>query len=226
MRPIKKRRKRQRTPPIPSLRFTPTAWAKFLFLRDRGETEVGGFGISSLDDPLLIEDVQLVRQVCSAVTVTFDDEGIADYFDARVDEGLAPEQFARVWLHTHPGNSPDPSQTDENTFFRVFGACDWAVMGILAQGGASYARLRFRAGPGGALQIPMEVDFKTPFPGSDSAAWDAEYRACVTQMALPAWLDHRGLAVSHPTETVLDEFWADEPTGFDIDDARIPILLP
>ena len=29
----------------PTLRFSPYAWAKLLFLRDLGETEVGGFGI-------------------------------------------------------------------------------------------------------------------------------------------------------------------------------------
>ena len=39
----------------PTLRFSPTAWAKLLFLRDADDTEVGGFGISSANDPLLIE---------------------------------------------------------------------------------------------------------------------------------------------------------------------------
>ena len=28
----------------PVLRFSPTAWAKLLFLRDAGDTEIGGFG--------------------------------------------------------------------------------------------------------------------------------------------------------------------------------------
>src|SRR5947209_14095353 len=43
------------------------------------------------------------------------------------------EQFARLFMHTHPGNSPQPSATDEETFARVFGRCDWAVMFILAR---------------------------------------------------------------------------------------------
>ena len=46
----------------PALRFTPYAWARLLFLRDAGPTEVGGFGISSPRDHLLIEDIRLVRQ--------------------------------------------------------------------------------------------------------------------------------------------------------------------
>ena len=58
------------TPRTPCLRFSPTAWAKILFMRDAGETEVGGFAISAADDLLLIEDVQLVRQVCDVASVS------------------------------------------------------------------------------------------------------------------------------------------------------------
>ncbi len=84
----------------PQLRFTPTAWAKLLFWRDLGTTEIGGFGISAAVDPLLIEDVRLVRQVCTAVTVKFDDGAVADFFDEQVDVGLPPDRFSRVWIHT------------------------------------------------------------------------------------------------------------------------------
>ena len=62
-------RPRMQTPRWPTLRFTPWAWAKLLFLRDLGETEVGGFGISAENDLLLIEDIQMVRQRCTSVTV-------------------------------------------------------------------------------------------------------------------------------------------------------------
>ena len=30
----------------PSMRFSPTAWAKLLYLRNLGDSEVGGFGIA------------------------------------------------------------------------------------------------------------------------------------------------------------------------------------
>ena len=39
----------------PMLRFSPTAWAKLFYLRDLGDTEVGGFGISDPDDLLYVE---------------------------------------------------------------------------------------------------------------------------------------------------------------------------
>jgi hypothetical protein len=164
---------------MPVLRFSPTAWAKLLFLRDYGETEVGGFGIAAGDDLLFVEDVQLVKQDCSWAHVAFDDESVADFFDNQVDQGRQPEQFARLWLHTHPGECPQPSLTDEETFDRVFGRSDWAVMFIIAREGQTYARLRFNVGPGGEIEIPVKVDYSRPFSGSDMDAWEQEYLANV-----------------------------------------------
>jgi hypothetical protein len=126
-----------------------------------------------------VEDLQLVQQTCSWAHVAFDDESVADFFDAQVDLERKPEQFARLWLHTHPGDYPQPSFTDEETFHRVFGSSDWAVMFILARGGQTYARLRFNVGPGGALLIPVEVDFSREFSGSIMDAWEQAYLANV-----------------------------------------------
>ena len=161
----------------PVLRFLPTAWAKLLFFRDRGQTEIGGFGISAADDLLLMEDFVTVKQDVSVGSVSFDDEAVADFFDAQVDAGRTPEQFARVWLHSHPGDSPRPSATDQETFRRVFGGCQWALMFIVATGGKSYARLRFNVGPGGQILIPVEVGYSQAFGPSDEDAWEAEYEA-------------------------------------------------
>ena len=83
----------------------------------------------------------------------------------------------------------------------VFGKCDWAVMAILAQGGAPYARLRFGVGPGGSLEIPVEVDYGAEFPGSDLAAWEAEYATHVlpaTPHAAPWDLEDRVGLVDDP----------------------------
>ena len=148
---------------------------------------MGGFGISSRADPLLVEDVVLLSQRTTPSFVAFDDAGVADHFDRQVDAGRSPEEFARIWLHTHPGHSPEPSPTDEHTFARVFRECDWAVMGILARGGASYARLRFTAGPGGSIGIPVEVEFGVPFAASDAESWRAEYRRCVQAVPDLVW---------------------------------------
>ena len=204
-------------PPIPTLRFSPPAWAKLLFLRDAGDTEVGGFAISAPDDLFYLGDLALVRQSCTSVTVKFDDTAVADFFDLQVDEGLRPEQFARVWVHTHPGDCPRPSRTDEETFARVFGSSDWAVMFILAQDGQTYARLQFNVGPGGALLIPVEIDYSQPFAGSDEATWAEEYLANVV-VEPPVLLAERN-ALSAPArpdafDVPSHEGWFD-PWGLD-----------
>jgi hypothetical protein len=166
-------------PPTPCLRFSPTAWAKLLFLRDAGETEVGGFGISAAENLLLIKDFQLVKQVCDTASVSFDDASVADFFDRQFDAGLKPSQAGRLWIHTHPGFCAQPSAVDEETFARVFGRADWALMFVLARGGATFARLQFNVGPKGSLSLPVEVDYRQPFKASDHAAWREEYETNV-----------------------------------------------
>ncbi len=170
------------------LRFTPHAWAKLLYMRDAGTTEVGGFGVASSSDLLLIEDFITVKQTATTAGINFDDEAVADFFDQHVDVGHRPEQFARCWIHTHPGNSPDPSSVDEETFARVFGGSDFAIMMILAEGGKAYARLRFNVGPGGDVLIPVTVDYASSFAASDTAAWELEYQANVdVRQVFPAF---------------------------------------
>jgi hypothetical protein len=166
--------------PAPPLRLTPYAWAKLLFLRDAGPTEIGGFGISAASNLLLIEDFRLVKQCCSIATVRFEDESVADFFDEQVDRGLAPERFGRIWVHTHPGTSPLPSVTDEETFARCFGGTDWSLMLILACGGKTYARLRFGVGPRASLILPIEIDFGAACPAMDREAWEQEYQGNVS----------------------------------------------
>jgi hypothetical protein len=173
------RRPRPWPPHQTTLRFTPTAWAKLLYLRDAGDTEIGGFGLSRPDDLLQVQDLLLVRQETGPEFVRFDDLAVAELFEQQIDAGRQPAEFGRIWIHTHPGASPRPSLVDEETFARAFGRCDWAVMAILACGGASYARLTWQVGPGGSWRIPVNVDYSRPFAGSDPAAWQAEYEALV-----------------------------------------------
>ncbi len=160
----------------PVLRFSPTAWAKLLYFRDRGQTEIGGFGISAAEDLLLVKDFQTVKQEVTAASVSFDDNSVADLFEQQVEAGRKPEQFGRIWLHSHPANCPKPSSIDNETFTRVFGKCDWAVMVIISKNDQSYAKLRFNTGPGGQIQIPVEIDYSQPFDQSDLKSWEAEYQ--------------------------------------------------
>jgi proteasome lid subunit RPN8/RPN11 len=199
-----KTNKSKATPP---LRFTPTAWAKLLWLRDRGDTEIGGFGIASDDDPLIIEQFVMVSQYTSSASVEFDDQAVAEFFEDQFEQGRRPEQFARLWIHTHPGDSPHPSQLDEATFERVFGPCDWAVMAIVARGGDTYARLRFNVGPGGECEIPIEIAWDQPFEAAEPEAWEAEYLANVQPITVAS-----GVGGDATTELPFGPEWYDDPT--------------
>ena len=105
------RRKQRRL----AVRFSPTAWAKLLYFRDKSDNEVGGFGITQPDDLLSVTEFVTVKQEVTAVSVKFDDEAVSEFFDTQVDLGRKPEQFARIWLHSHPGDSPEPSIIDEES---------------------------------------------------------------------------------------------------------------
>jgi proteasome lid subunit RPN8/RPN11 len=183
-----------------------------LFLRDKGLTEVGAFGITSPVDLLYVEDIRLVQQTCTSISIAFDDSAVAEFFDEQIDLARRPEQFGRVWIHTHPGDSAQPSHVDEDTFRRVFGPCDWAVMFIIAREGETYCRLQFRAGPGGAFEIPVQVDFQGPFAGSNFEAWAGEYDTTIRKAEfaltqLPQLGSGVGLTAAADTDDLFDRFF-------------------
>ena len=154
-----------------------------------------------------------MHQKATWAHVSFEDESVADFFDAQVDAGRLPEEFGRIWIHTHPGSSAQPSQTDEETFSRVFGRATWALMFILARGGQSYARLRYNVGPGTDILIPVDVDCGRRFGNSDAEGWHQEYAAHVRvppptpRKIEPA--DPRPASVEEPTQ--VDDWYAGQP---------------
>ncbi len=170
-----------------------------------GETEIGGFGVTAEGNPTYVERFETLAQATTAASVEFADDAVADYFDRCVDEGLNPHRFARIWIHTHPGASPEPSATDEETLARVFGGCDWSLMFIVSRTARAYARLTFAAGPGGSMQIPIDVDWgdwprelSNPRLDEHVRAWRAEYEGNVHPL------------VSTFLGSCLDERWGDE----------------
>jgi len=199
------------------LRFSPTAWAKLLFLRDLGPTEVGGFGITESEDLLFVNDFVLVEQRCTETFTSLDDVAVAEFFEQQVDLGRQPQEFGRIWIHTHPGSCPQPSPTDHRTFQRVFGGCDWAVMFILARGGETFADLHWRQGGPARIPLDVEIDFSVPFAESDHVAWSEEYATNV-QPECWATASHFGPGQPSPSASEPDADYADlfaEPWAHD-----------
>lgn len=161
------------------LKFSPYSWAKLLYLRDIGPTEIGGYGITETDDPLLVTDFHLIKQVATSVSIDFDTKDSIDFVERMTDKGIAPWQYG-VFIHTHPGNSSSPSVADEENFQKNFSMSHMAVFFILARGGSSYTRLRYNVGSGTEVVIKSEIDYSVPFNASDFDAWKKEYDEKVT----------------------------------------------
>jgi len=164
-----------------TLRFTAHAYAKLLWMRDRGDTEVAGYCVTGTEDPLLVTDFCLVKQKCTCASFDLDPDDGADFVDKMSDAGFMPWQFQRILAHSHPGTSASPSSTDEKNFKNAFTAPDWAIMLIIAEGGEIYCRLKFNVGPGGTKNLKVSVDFSQEFKGSEHELWEREYQEKVSR---------------------------------------------
>jgi hypothetical protein len=119
------------------LTFTVRAWAVLTqVVRRSGKNEVSGFGISSIDDPLRVEDFKLVGQEVGGASTDMDDDALNMYLAQMAQAGIEPHRCMRIWIHTHPfslSTTPSPSGTDEHTLLEVLGEADWAVMVIVGK---------------------------------------------------------------------------------------------
>lgn len=165
-----------------TLRFTAYAWAKLIWMRDRGETEVAGYATTSTDDPLLVTDFRLVKQKCTPVSFDLDPDDLTKDVEHTLDMGLSPWQTHNILCHSHPGDSPSPSLTDEKNFVKAFSHPHWAIMFIVAEGGDSYCRMKINVGPGVVKTIKVAIDWKQSFNGTDISAWEEEYNEKVTEI--------------------------------------------
>ena len=163
----------------PVLRFSPPAWSKLLYWQGQGATQIGAFGITLPDDPLLVTDVRLVRQNCAPDFLLIEEASVADYFNEQVILGRHPDHFARVWIRLQAGDQVLPNRTDEDTCRQCFGRTDWMVLCVLGRNDRTWAQLRFHVGPGGFQPLTVSIDFRQPFAASDMPAWEREYRTQV-----------------------------------------------
>lgn len=160
-------------------RVSPYAYQKILFMRDIGDSEVSGFAVTDENEPDLITDFHLIKQECTVVTTEMDSEGLADYLEDMVENGFQPGNCMRVWIHTHPGSSPNPSGTDEDTFKELSSKFAYFVMLIIAEKGAKFGRLAFSQGCGGTASVEWDVDWSVAGEAVDFDEWTDEYNKLV-----------------------------------------------
>lgn len=183
------------------LTFGLDAWLKLHSLMQHATTEIMGFGLArDPHRPLFIHDFILLPQIASTASAELNDEGIAAFTEQMQDAGYTNDQFYRVILHTHPGNSPSPSTQDEKMFDnycelaptqRQLGKFPWMCMFIIARESQEvYCRLRVRQDNGICIEREIPVFY------SYSEATDPNLTAL-----LKTWKEECDEKVKHKTYT-------------------------
>jgi len=163
------------------LKFSPYAWAKIKYMRDKSRNEVAGFAVSSKESLFYIEDFYTVKQEVGPATFELDDDGVADFYNDMIDADWEPVEFSRILIHTHPGMGVTPSTTDETNFKENFGKCNWAIMFILGDNDNCECVFQSNVEPKFRVSLPVEIDYSRPFRGTNHEAWDKEYETNVEE---------------------------------------------
>lgn len=149
----------------PTLRFTEKAYRLWRALCVSADTEIGAFGWATReDDPLLVTELWVPKQECTSGSVDREPEETGRCIKAGLERGLTIGQCTRIWLHTHPGDSATPSGTDERYWDEMTnGGTNGSghrqhghVMGIMAKGGETFARLALRD----EYHMDLEIDVR------------------------------------------------------------------
>lgn len=150
------------------------AYLKLQYLCHKAQVEVGGYGVAyDKDDLLYVSDFEIVRQKSSTAYMEFDDVGLSEYYEAMADAKVPMKQCARLWFHTHPEMSANPSHTDEATFANKFSDSEWSVMAILSKTNDTSARLKANiSGYEVVEELDWVVDWKSLPKLFDSTSMD------------------------------------------------------
>lgn len=164
---------------VKSLRFTPTCWAKLRLFRDLADVQIGAFGISTTQDPLLIVDIVLPRQACTPTsTALLDDHWPATHsIDRKTGPAKERKHYHWITVRTDMDCTADClSTTFVNKMDNWF---PWWTNCTVAQNDTARATLMCNIGPGLRQSLVVLVDFQHPFNGSDHVSWRREYEAAV-----------------------------------------------
>lgn len=122
----KKQSKKQKAILDSGLRLTPLANAKLEWFLAQSSNEMSAMGITREGDLSLVEDFKLFSQKVTGASV--ESEGIVDFLDKMVKQGIEAQRCMRVWMHTHPGFEPNPSATDLEECSELF---QWQPYGFM-----------------------------------------------------------------------------------------------
>lgn len=212
-------------PPVPKYVPKPTrhqlvlsvyAYYKWKYMCYSTPLEVSAYGFArgdqSFQDLLYIEDLVILDQECSTAYTTMDADAILEYYDKLADRDIPLQRGTRVWFHTHPVMSAEPSSTDTDTFAESFDGPDWSVMAIISQTDDMSARLKITT-PLAAIEedINIKVDWSSysrdlKRMAMEMESWEEEIKTRVRKLKPP-------VAAPMPATSNLQELW-DTRTGW------------
>ena len=179
----------------PELVVDGSVWSHMKYMVQTCSGEMTGFGVGTKDDPLHVIAFKVLKQRCSAASCEFDDAAVAEYWAEQHKLGRSPREFARVWVHSHPGNMLEPSGTDWENMRNTFGKCDWAVMLILSKDGGHKAWVQFGGeGPNGVIEADVRVDWTQGWGDETGKRWkeDQEKVKGITNIVSQCGLSRSG----------------------------------
>lgn len=100
---------------LPEVCITPEAKARLDLYIDLVDGEVSGLGrVVSHHGALVITDIYLLRQECSATTTELHPEDVSNFLVSLIQQGVDPSEL-KLWWHSHADMSVFWSGTDEKT---------------------------------------------------------------------------------------------------------------
>jgi hypothetical protein len=196
-------------PAVPRLRLDPLAWLKLQFFATTWDCAVGGFGLSTGEDPFHVERFTTVPQHATRDAVHFVDAGAGAGAVARARRRPRRRRPrprfrpSRVLILTHAGTDPAPTEADEALFAATFGHLDWSALLVVARDGDTFARLSLTSGPIRTVPLTIEIDWRT---------WSrfVEDQPCQFPRLAEAWKDEYARNIHFDdelTEPSPDQLW-------------------
>lgn len=168
------------TPEVPTLWLTPYFVAKYAWFRDRGKTEVSGYGLSDPDNLLHYTDLIIPKQQCSGANTEIDEDDWLRIIATELMDKYPAQCYHRLWAHTHPGFGPQPSSVDESTFVSHMQSPTWGIMLIYSTNGDFYARF-CQKNPRLILEMEVGIDWAPPHRSFDPELWEKEYLTQISE---------------------------------------------
>lgn len=166
------------------LTLDPSVIRQLVYLSDKNNVEVGGFGLSN-GDPLHITSLYMPQQVVGFASVDFPEEGLNEFVTEMTAQEAHIDSYLRVWIHTHPSTDNHPSTVDVEhfeklvtdqhkmlTLTREAGGPHietWLCMVILNNKGEPYCEI---GGFIGRLFVRAKCKCEVAYPPLTNSEWD------------------------------------------------------